>query len=807
MSYNAELYIHELDRKAFAALNQFPKFVKLQEAYIKNVDEKSAKIEFLSTAIRLSENQMPEVYNLLSPICEKLGIAMPDLYMVKSKDKGDLNAFTGGITEPFICVTSELVKQCPSEMISSVIAHECGHIACKHYLYHSLARNFANGIAASPLTKIPGINRYLSKTLITALLFWDRCSELSADRAAVLCDGSSDKTVEMLLKTHGFDENINREEFVKQALDLKEFVNDSKSNKMMEQVLVQWNSHPLLATRAYEVYDWEHSNQYKGIVDGTYTVDQVHKDIEATGEEEIINASVSVETKTTGTIGVDVVPVEVQVALEHKLNQVNQELERYTNYTDGVQYAYAVACGIISGAIDSAFFADTKIFNNDIGFSHRQVNEFIQKYAASRGLGGDRLKDCISDLEQAFKVAQDNVWKGADIGVSAKNHHLADLAHHPIPAGLMSALIVQFLRVGTFVNKDGEWHFLFVPTTKEDIANIAIPAVITGVLNWLVAISTEKYEEETGKEIPKTLRRLAHVIASTPAIIEVVKCADNWFGHLVSDMGGSKNTAGGGMGVPGIFLSLLHELSTLPIFKDSNLPAIVNDLYVNKKLDLRHELAYAQQVKLQAVPVIFIEICVRLGFMILQLEKELLENGSLEKVNWRRVIPFANRSVDRCLAIATMTFNVVDTGDAALRAAIESGGNWVLFSGRFVARYNFVGAGRAALAIVKEVSNERKEAQLIHERMILMDAKAQMFYQQLQQFKAQLEEKVSNYLAEDIETFIEGFDYMKEGLETGDSNLVIKGNVAIQKVLGREPQFTTQEEFDELMESDAPLQF
>lgn len=807
MSYNAELYMHELDRKAFAALNQFPKFVKLQEAYIKNVDEKAAKIEFLSTAIRLSENQMPEVYNLLSPICEKLGITTPDLYMVKSKDKGDLNAFTGGITEPFICVTSELVKQCPPEMVSSVIAHECGHIACKHYLYHSLARNFANGIAASPLTKIPGINRYLSKTLITALLFWDRCSELSADRAAVLCDGSSDKTIEMLLKIHGFDENINREEFVKQALDLKEFVNDSKSNKMMEQVLVQWNSHPLLAKRAYEVYDWEHSNQYKGIVDGTYTVEQVHKDIETTGEEEIINASVSVETKTTRTIGVDEVPVEVQVALEHKLNQVNQELERYTNYADGVQYAYAVACGIISGAIDSAFFADTKIFNNDIGFSHRQVNEFIQEYAASRGLGGDRLKDCISDLEQAFKVAQDNVWKGADIGVSAKNHHLADLAHHPTLAGLMSALIVQFLRVGTFVNKDGEWHFLFVPTTKEDIANVAIPAVITGVLNWLVAISIEKYEGETGKEIPKALRRLAHVIASTPAIIEVVKCADNWFGHLASDMGGSKNTAGGGMGVPGIFLSLLHELSTLPILKDSNLPAIVNDLYVNKKLDLRHELAYAQQAKLQAVPVIFNEICVRLGFMILQLEKELLENGSLERVNWRRVIPFANRSVDRCLAIATMTFNVVDTGDAALRAAIESGGNWVLFSGRFVARYNFVGAGRVALAIVKEVSNERKEAQLIHERMILMDTKTQMFYQQLQQFKAQLEEKVSNYLAEDIEAFIEGFDYMKEGLETGDSNLVIKGNVVIQKVLGREPQFTTQEEFDELMESDAPLQF
>ncbi|MBP3891131.1 MAG: M48 family metallopeptidase [Solobacterium sp.] len=807
MSYNAELYMHELDRKAFAALNQFPKFVKLQEAYIANVDEKAAKIEFLSTAIRLSDNQMPEIYNLLPPICEKLGIVTPDLYMIKSENKDDLNAFTGGITEPFICVTSELVKQCPPEMVSSVIAHECGHIACKHVVYHSLARNFANGIAASPLTKIPGIKRYISRTLITALRFWDRCSELSADRAAVLCDGSSDKTVEMLLKIRGFDENINREEFIKQALDLKEFVNDSKSNKMMEQMLVQWNSHPLLATRAYEVYDWENSNQYKGIIDGTFTVEDLQEENEREEEQEIINASITIEDKSSEASVANEVPVEYQIALEQRLNQVNNELDRYTNYADGVQYAYSIACGIISGAIDSAFFADTTIINNDIGFSHRQVNEFIQEYAASRGLGGDRLKDCISDLEQAFKVAQDNVWKGADIGVSAKNHHLADLAHHPTPAGLMSALIVQFLRVGTFVNKDGEWHFKFVPTTKEDIANIAIPAVITGVLNWLIAISTEKYEEESGKEIPQALKRLAHVIASTPEIIEVVKCADNWFGHLVSDMGGSKNTAGGGMGVPGVFLSLLHEVSSLPILKDSNLPAIVNDLYVNKKLDLRHELALAENLKLQSVPVIFNEICVRLGFMLLQLETELLENGSLERVNWRRVVPFANRSVDRCLAIAAITFNVVDTGDAALRAAIESGGNWVLFSGRFVARYNFVGAGRAALAIVKEVSNEKKEAQLIHERMLLMDTKAQIMYQQLQQFKAQLEEKVSNYLAEDISAFMEGFDYMKEGLETGDSNLVIKGNVVIQKVLGREPQFTTQEEFDELMESDAPLQF
>ena len=91
--------------------------------------------------------------------------------------------------------------------------------------------------------------------------------------------------------------------------------------------------------------------------------------------------------------------------------------------------------------------------------------------------------------------------------------------------------------------------------------------------------------------------------------------------------------------------------------------------------------------------------------------------------------------------------------------------------------------------------------------MILMNAKSQIMYEQLQEFKAKLEEKMANYIAEDIATFIEAFDYINEGLTTGDSNLVIKGNVVIQKVLGRQPQFTTQDEFDDLMESDIPLEF
>ena len=44
MAYSAELYVHDLDRQAADALNQFPKFVKLLESYSANYDEKAATV-------------------------------------------------------------------------------------------------------------------------------------------------------------------------------------------------------------------------------------------------------------------------------------------------------------------------------------------------------------------------------------------------------------------------------------------------------------------------------------------------------------------------------------------------------------------------------------------------------------------------------------------------------------------------------------------------------------------------------------------------------------------------------------------
>lgn len=770
MVYSAELYAHDLDRQAADALNQFPKFVKLLESYSANYDEKAAKIDLLSTAIRLSENQMPEIYGLLPPICEQLGIDTPEFYYVRDKRA---NAATFGSVHPCVYVTSGLVNKLPFHLLPSVLAHECGHIACKHSLYHSIAAQLVGGIDRSPLVRIPAIGKYLTPTLVRALLFWDRCSELSADRAAALCDGTADKTIDVLLRLNGYGKNVDRKEFLKQALDLKSFVNDSQSNKLMELMLVQDETHPRLATRAYECYEWSQSTQYAGIINGTFTLRDKTKETAQETAEEVVSADANVEAPSID-------------RLNTELARVNQELERDTNHADKADYALAVASGVLSGLVDSLFVGDFSL-NYANQWGNQQAENLVLNVAKYQGYSGTEPAQAIKYLENKFPIAADKATAAFGGGLQ---HHLRDFSHHPTPVGLVCSILTQF--TGNVYGTDVSGKFKAVQLAEDGLALV-------------------------GKSIPEKI---------TFGVV-------NWFFHMVSDVAGSSGSVmkgSFGTGLPGPLVSLLKEFSAAPLFKKQNAKGYKEfSVYISKlfngtllgernangdliplKFDLRTEMGVAAQIGQQTIPVIINECFVRVFYSLRRLLGELSREdiqswGELDKINWNGIIPFRNRTVDRMLTIASMTFTVADTADAAVHAAIESGGNWVLFSGRFVARFNYVGAGRAALSIVRGVSNEKKEAQLIHEKMILSEAKAALFLKQLQAFKEQLDWKVSNYLAEDIEGFMAGFADMQQGLASGDSNLVIRGNVTIQKVLGREPQFANQKEFDELMESDIPL--
>ena len=50
-----------------------------------------------------------------------------------------------------------------------------------------------------------------------------------------------------------------------------------------------------------------------------------------------------------------------------------------------------------------------------------------------------------------------------------------------------------------------------------------------------------------------------------------------------------------------------------------------------------------------------------------------------------------------------------------------------------------------------------------------------------------------------------GMSTNKEALAEGDSEKYLQGNAAIQSQLGKQAEFETQNEFDDLMALDAPL--
>lgn len=262
MALDYKLYLHDSDKAAMAALKAIPGFAQVMKTFMKVWDEKQARLINMSKNLRLNEKQMAKYYDMLPPICEKLGIDIPELYVELNPFP---NAGTWGDTKPYIVITSGLFETLPDELIPTVLAHECGHIACHHSLYTTIGRAI---LSRTPIFSIGNIKL---DPIQLAFSYWMRCSEFSADRAAIICDGSADKTTEVMMRFAGYDKDImadaNIDAFMEQALEYKNLVDSNAWNKTLEFLLFRNDGHPLNVIRAYEGKEWEETERYKNILE------------------------------------------------------------------------------------------------------------------------------------------------------------------------------------------------------------------------------------------------------------------------------------------------------------------------------------------------------------------------------------------------------------------------------------------------------------------------------------------------------------------------------------------------------------
>lgn len=255
-------FIHPEDAAALRQMESIPGFATLVKKILAIGIENLQYGVNMASSIRLSEKQLPHLYRHLPPICQKLGIKEPEFYLQMNPMP---NAWTSGDTRIYITMTSGLVEMMSDEELDAIIAHECGHILCRHVLYHTVAQWIGSGLANL------GILGALATPVQYALLYWYRKSELSADRAASIITSPEVVASTMARLSGGpksITSQIDMQEWARQADEYEKIQNDGLWNKALQLSVIAGLDHPFSAVRVREILKWGESELYRQIKNG-----------------------------------------------------------------------------------------------------------------------------------------------------------------------------------------------------------------------------------------------------------------------------------------------------------------------------------------------------------------------------------------------------------------------------------------------------------------------------------------------------------------------------------------------------------
>lgn len=340
----------------------------------------------------------------------------------------------------------------------------------------------------------------------------------------------------------------------------------------------------------------------------------------------------------------DISSANISSALEQakleveNLDETIDSVKKLKPECDKLDYVLAACSGALCGLID--IFLVGKPGESILGditdkwFSNRTVD-----FAKLCGWNGEGEASALRFLENKFKVPYDQRGCG-DAGSSVfdlnpSNHHFKSLGHNPTICGLFFSILDQFQNTSHFVS-GGQLISL---------ENAASDFKLRG-------------NDVAGKFFCGFV---------------------NWFGHLMSDVSGSSNSAGRGMGIPSPFWAWTNDIIAIKNslgIKVSKFDETVNELAMsiyNQGFDARFQAA-------QAIPVFINEMIVRIVYAVRRLIKYFATTQKEERsfgLMWRTCEPFSNATVKRMLTVAHGTFCALDIGDATVRSVIAGHGTFV----------------------------------------------------------------------------------------------------------------------------------
>jgi len=327
---------------------------------------------------------------------------------------------------------------------------------------------------------------------------------------------------------------------------------------------------------------------------------------------------------------------------------------------DKLDYALAASSGAICGLID--IFLVDKPGESPIGdVTDKWFEDRVADFAKLNGWQGESAKTPIKFLEEKYKVPYDQTGRGVAsciYGLTPINHHFKSLGHNPTLLGLFFSILDQFQNRSHFVT-EGRLIALNDADGTFELRGNSVPAkFFCGFANWL--------------------------------------------GHLISDMSGSSQSKGRGMGIPSPLWAWTNDV--VAIGQALGIPTNGFTKSANQLAQKIFEQGFdARFQAAQAIPVVVNEMVVRLLYTLRRMVKYFADTQGKTRTfqeMWASCEPFGSPTVKRMLTVAHGTFCLLDLSDATVRALATGAGTFD--TAEFLMRFNIAGIGRFTISLYGE---------------------------------------------------------------------------------------------------------
>lgn len=256
---------HPADRTALTALRRLKGFDQILKVLSAMLRERQHRLLYLASAAQVGPRQFADLDAMLEDCVQVLDAPVrPELFVSQSPL---VNAYTIGMDTPFIVVTSGMYDLMTHDEMRFVLGHELGHALSGHAVYRTMLMHLMR--LASSFGFIP-LGGWALRAIVAALLEWQRKSELSGDRAGLLCCQDLDIAirVELKLAAGSHLDKLDTQAFLAQAREYER--SGDMRDGLLKLLNLELQSHPFSVLRAAALTKWVDTGGYGAILAGNY---------------------------------------------------------------------------------------------------------------------------------------------------------------------------------------------------------------------------------------------------------------------------------------------------------------------------------------------------------------------------------------------------------------------------------------------------------------------------------------------------------------------------------------------------------